>query len=489
MSNGDLNKVDINSDREAIEKFLSPIKGHLSLKNGELHFFAKADMGYIERFQSTLDMGKFNFRKISLYVSENQDNLFPPSEAQRKTEYNTFVAKYNKKQIVYWKKAIFLERKILEFKKGSPQNNVHVAFEECYKFFEALKIDEKPSNEAVLALISSCQKLTGALSQLDHKDTKGNQELLNAILSLKNNMRSSLIQSNGKTLKGGIPDKISHLKEADQALLKVELKKMREALLKKHFHMRIEEDRAALKLLRERLEAKEKSGQPFTEKEFLKRQLKRWERKLDQGKPISIPKWYHMTSAVGQQKRILNSEIKYMKKRDKPGAYVANYPVKEYGDFGIVLSRHIEKTSVYDNTGKKKLYPKYSFEKGIEKAKYSDHEKLRKLDSGQPRIWLGFRRGEDTLKNETEGTIGIPIYQKQRVEETDKPLNYYSNTTLAYIYARGQTSSVHKDIENFAKEHRIQVIKQSEAEALWLLIDETFNLTFPKDWEGKIKKI
>ena len=94
---------DINSiDRDAIGKFLSPHeKGFLTLKNGEIHFVSTLEMGTVEKIKSSFN--KTSFKKISLYVRQNQETLFPasPEGKTRKLQFNNAIVQFNKKEFVY----------------------------------------------------------------------------------------------------------------------------------------------------------------------------------------------------------------------------------------------------------------------------------------------------------------------------------------------------------------------------------------------------
>lgn len=368
------------------------------------------------------------------------------------------------------------------FRLMNPLDRCKLAFEEILK-------EDLPSKKSIRALIESCRNLIQYLTLLEGKDSKGQLELFDSILQLKNQIRASLIAPGTKTLKGPKPNKIKYLNEKDQTLLRRELKSIRENILKNYFHVRLIEDWKIVKALKEHLEAKELKGEFIHEKQFLKQQLRIWERKLEQGKPISIPKWYHLTESEETQKKIVEFHILFMKKRDYPGAFVSSYPAEEFGAFAIVLSNYIEKTSVQEAESKKKIYPKYTFALDLESIKYSDRQEiLQGIKQQQPKIWMGFQKGRNTMQDGcNKGTEGIPILKSKRVQ--DGGVCYYEDTSLSFIYMKGQRLALEEEMKKYARENRITYLRYSEAQALWNFIDEILAFTLPNNFKGKIKQI
>lgn len=361
--------------------------------------------------------------------------------------------------------------------------------ESCKLAFEEIQSESANSKINIVSLIDKCKKLTQFINLIDEKEFQDKLEMCDSILKIKNQMRATLIFPNDKTLKGPAPDKICYLDIEDQFLLKKELKTIREVVLKKYFHDRLIKDSRTLKALKMHLEAKAINGEYICQETFLKWQLKKWKKKLGQGKPISIPKWYHLTDDFEKQKKIVASHILYMKKRDYPGAFVSSYPPEEFGSFAIVLSSYIETTGIRTEQQKKKIYPKYSFALDIENIKYSNcQEALQGVKQNQPKIWMGFQKGCNTmLEGSTEGTEGIPILKPKNVQEGG--INYYEDTSLSFIYMQEENLNLEEEMRQYARENRISHLSYSEAQALWKLIDEALVFTLPSSWKGKIKQI
>jgi hypothetical protein len=216
---------------------------------------------------------------------------------------------------------------------------------------------------------------------------------------------------------------------------------------------------------------------------IVQRQIDRWEKKHKEGKPISIPKWYHCTPDASDQKMIVESEILYAHKKDYGGAFVANYPEVSYGKYVIGLDSRIEKTGTNNGTVPPKC-SKNTYHKVIE---YNDEEVLA-TSWETSLVWMGFQRGSDTVDTLTKrGTKGIPLYRKTIIE-SDRALEYYEGP-IAFLSRQKyweEWPNVCDETRETARINRLQFIPYDEVLQLQQLITNTFALTFPKYWQGKI---
>lgn len=147
---------------------------------------------------------------------------------------------------------------------------------------------------------------------LDDKITKKEKKTLNAVIAFKNETRASFFPAKAKPLKGPSSKPIvsNAATEDEKDGLRTTLKEVRAAALKKYFHSRLESDQEQLDSLKWRFETKKDS---FKKTDFLEGQLNRWQKKIDEGKPIAIPKLYHCTKTADTVEKIFDTSILYMK--------------------------------------------------------------------------------------------------------------------------------------------------------------------------------
>lgn len=381
-------------------------------------------------------------------------------------------------------------------------------FAECQSQYVAL--NSKSSEKAVrgladqLAILALCVGGWEMSSKVNKAQYKKDKQLLNDILNFKNEVRAACLDKGEKALKGNYASGTKLLKKNDQELLRAPLKDVRTSVLKKYFSARLEMDGKKLANLQARFLENQGKG-VFTDEDslFLDSQLKRYQRKLDSGKPIAFPKWFHCTKTDDTLKKILDTYILYMHKGMFPGSFVANLPELDiYGNYCIVLSDHIEKTATRNpgDKNKKLVLPTPTKMDGKFEGKitFSDvsiapEDNDYKNHQAGVGIWLGFQRGAATLNPLTKwGTDGIPLKCKERVN-THKPLSYYKDTTVAGVVFREDkfASTMEKNanakaFSNIANAARVQHMKFDEEEALRALVNATFVCTLPKAWDGKL---
>ena len=178
-------------------------------------------------------------------------------------------------------------------------------FNECEKIFTELQ--NTPSNEIIENLIIHCSHLAQALHQLNSNED--NSIIINKILNFKNNVRAYCLPAGIKPLKGLMKDQIPQsLDSSYQINLQKELKEIRAVALEKHFASRLAQDHNTLRQLKNKFASQNNFWLNHKEKDFVANQLERWEMKLIQGKPISIPKWYHCTKNPDIQRAIIETE-------------------------------------------------------------------------------------------------------------------------------------------------------------------------------------
>lgn len=364
---------------------------------------------------------------------------------------------------------------------GNPKSEGATSLKNAFENCKNAYVNIKKSPEK---FIKECSKLSSLIAAEEENET-----LLNEILNFKNEVRAACLPANEKALKGPSSFAKVKLDPQDQDALKVELKKIREAALKKHFKVRLEKDEKQLNQLKEQWEIL-KVGKSKDETKFVDSQLKRWEKKLKEGKPLSLPKWTHFTGSDAVRELILKSGVLFDDKT-MGGAFVASPPAFGYGQFGLTFSSHIEDTATNDPIDKK-VYPIVTNRENIHGIQFDDENQPAMIGeiSGIriiPTLWLGFQRGKNAPDGEK---IGIPI-NRQKTIESAQALNYYKDTTLSYIFNmkdETQAASVDetKESRGFALKNRVQLLNQDDENALRDLISATFTLTLQTDWEKNV---
>lgn len=502
---------------DAIKAFLdeknkpsSSSKGRLIIQKNEIYFRNKSSISFIVRFQAKLGFGNVSLQKIASKINRQREALFAskPEEmkinSQIRDEFNSFIVSYNKNRTLCWKKAKCIKElsinSVSKLDFAAPLTNEHMFkiienhFKKCKQAFSTL--NKNHPNELIDAFDTLSLALEGwepTLKQDNKKKYRMEKKLLNEILNLKNEVRSACMPARDKPLKGSQTFANKLLDTSHQQKLNEVLKSVRRKILKKHFNERLDNDAKKLAELQMRfIENKEKNI--FKNQEvFLESQLEKWQKKIDNGKPISIPKWYHCTKNHSMLQKILDTFILYMHKGAFPGCFVANLPEHRYGNFCIAMSEYIEITGTKNPKSKNPVYPHYSqllegqdypiFYSDTPKAPQNSGYKNNQQGVG---IWFGFQRGAKTLNRATGfGREGIPLKCLNRLN-TRKPLSYYKDTTVSFIFGCFKDDTI--NIQSIGKKRRIQVLSFDEQEALRSLINATFICTLPKSWENKLKQ-
>ncbi len=415
---------------------------------------------------------------VAKFIRKNQDTCF--ADTIEKTAYNDFIISYNDKQCIYWKKAKKIKNLVNQ--PVLTRDEAHQAIKQHLGACKLLIND--PSQHALLAQTCEELKSTVALWQLDSTISKDEKKTLNDILALKNQIRNSLFPQKNSPLKGIQTAQIqTNLSDQDKTNLRKTLKDMQRACLRKYFNERLKADKFQLDALKNRFQLHGASS--FSESQFLQNQLDLWQKKLNEGKPIAIPKWYHCTKASDTMDTILKTDILFMHQGAYPGAFVSNKPEHlSYGSYCFMLSEHIEKTATKQKGRNTPLYPKQSSFYG--EIHYNNTPKIAKSSSrinnqGDVSIWLAFQRGYHTFNSNTRrGTEGIPICRDARIQSGN--LKYYQDTTVGFIYSSNEDPALQK----IGQDRRVQVITYNEATALQTLINATFCCTLPADWKHNI---
>lgn len=464
----------------------------LYIKNNQLLY--GADLGCMTLFAAKLGFGSAAMSNVSKFIKDNKDTCL--TDDKMITDYNAFITSYNDKQHICWKKAKKIKKIAIKafdsginFDYGSRDGMHQLIKHHLSNCADLLKNPNLDENLGVL--IESCQNLKNSVDcwTLDSQITKEEKQTLNEILQFKNEARNTFFPAKDKPLKGpACEPKALRAPQEDKDIFRQELKELRRAVLTKYFHERLELDGAKLAQLRIRFN--ENKGN-LPEEQFLSDQLDRWQKKLDQGKPIAIPKWYHCTKTPLVIDSIINTDILYKHDGMYPGVFLANLPEHGYGQHCLMISDHIEKTGTKESGSDLPIYPKFSKMSQPSAIRYSDtpvapeNSALNNNQDGLG-IWFGFQRGKNS-----GGTAGIPIQKMKRVN--DGGLKYYKDTTLGFIYSNKDPYSYHqnnnpKELEPIGQKYRVQVIQQKEAEAMRTLINATFFCTLPTSWEGNLQQ-
>lgn len=463
----------------------------LYIKNDQLVY--DADIGCMTLFAAKLGFGSAAMSNVSRFIKEHKGDCL--KDKQNITDYNTFLESYNDKQCICWKKAKKIKQAVVQVfnppsdfdmtKKEDVYQVVKLNLANCNALLEDLE-------DNFQELLISCQDLSLSLESwiVEGKVTPEEKQTLNEILLFKNKARSIIFPPKDKPLKGtlGKFNPLISTSQDDKETLKALLKDIRRSTLTKYFHERLGLD--GLKLTELRIRFNENKG-TLEEPKFLEEQLDRWQKKLDQGKPIAIPKWYHCTKHLDTLKTILNGHILYAS-GCYPGVFVSNRPevngVGGYGDFCMAISEHIEKVGTKE-PGKGTVYPKHSqmnqntaYPIHFSDTPLAPQDNAMKNNQEGVGIWFGFQRGAHTLNLSKSilGTAGVPLERMERIKNGS--LKYYRDTTLAFVF------DIHdqKGTQKLGQEKRVQVVTYKQAEAMRTLINATFHCTLPSDWQGKL---
>ncbi len=460
-------------NHQSLNAFLLDSNSHhrLHVKNNALRY--DANVGCFTLFAAKLGFGSASMSNVAKFIRKNQDTCF--CKNVNIETYNAFIASYNDKQSICWKKAKKVKTITACAEDLDPHARVKQHLANC-------KILAKRSD--VEALTEHCTALSESLKnwQIGDEITKKEKKTLNKVIAFKNQTRASFLPQKDKPLKGGTVKPIAINEPTED--LSCQLKEIRATTLKKYFSKRLEADQEQLDSLKWRFETNKDS---FQKVEFLEGQLDRWQKRIDQGKPIAIPKWYHCTKTAETTEKILDTSILYMKQGAYAGAFVSNRPeVETYGNYCLMLSDRIEKTGTKEPGSKDPVYPKQSNFCDTY-LHYSDTPVPSKDQSFIPlqdfiSIWLGFQRGKKTLSFWTGwGTEGIPMERQGQIKNGN--LKYYKDTSVAFIFSQDDDPT----LTQVGQQTRVPVLKYDEAEALRSLISATFYFTLPSDWEGNIK--
>ncbi len=480
----------------------------LYIENNELKF--GADLGCMTLFAAKLGFGNAAMSNVSKFIKTNKATYLKDDQAY--TDYNTFISAYNDKQCLCWKKAkkvknavvqVFQEDPNKAFDYGSREGMLQLVnhhLENCKTLLNSSNFEKKFADFA-----DACQMLNYTLDTWELKDpiTKEEKQAINEILNFKNAARSTIFPAKGnQPLKGDghVYNPLNSVKKEDKDALKTTLSEIRTNVLKKYFRERLELDGGKLAQLVQRF--KENEG-TLPEADFLRDQLARWQKKIDHGKPIAIPKWYHCTKTLNVLTNILDTHLLYAS-GCFPGVFVSNRPevngVGGYGDYCLTISEHIEKVGTKEpgkpgilGKAKQTVYPKYSQMNQSHQypIHYSDiplapQDNVLQNNQDQIGIWFGFQRGAHTLAHNPTlgmriGTEGVPLERIERIKNGS--LKYYKDTTLCYIFKIYDEPS----LNTMAEKRRVQVVSYKQAEAMRTLINGTFHCTLPASWQGNLQ--
>lgn len=499
----------------AIQQFLSQSGNHnrvLCIKNGSLTFESKKKVGRWTLFLAKLGFGNASMRKVADFINRNWYNIFN-SNPKSITPLNDFIRRYNKQQIICWKKASSILRwpltlplsptpspptspspvrplrpsdpslnkdtnttfpsqppknppttlpdlnseDLKHYNGSDPLTIARQQYEELRILFENVK--EFNDDDMILDLTNACALLNASLEDLNPKSKKTNKPVIQNLLILIRKIK--IWNKNGPKNPG----------------LSEVLKELRTTALKKHFLKRLDPLATKVSQLKERFEAhKHHLSNPD---QFLEKQLEHWDKKLANGKPIAIPKWYHCTK-IENVGSILDSSIKYLQQKLYPGAFVSNKPeFGKYGEQGFALSEHIEKTATRDPITRKKhaIFPKYSNQTGtIHYGPVADNlEQMYINKQASTEIWLGFQIDPTGIK-------------MQRPNKSTDPLGYYKDTTIAFLFWHTNVvpSTDIANLKSIASARKLQAISTTELDALRELINCTFPCNLPKEWQGNL---
>lgn len=461
------------------------------LKNDQLMY--DADIGCMTLFAAKLGFGSAAMSNVSRFIKENKDDCLKDKNSI--TNYNTFIDSYNDKQSICWKKVKKIKQAVVKVFNPAPDFDYNKK-ENVYQLVKLhlgncnalLNVDLE---ENFAELLDSCQTLSLSLESwiIEGKVSPEEKKTLDEILAFKNKARSIIFPAKEKPLKGTIGkfNPLISTSQEDKDTLHALLKDIRRATLTKYFHERLELD--GLKLTELRTRFNENKG-TLNEPQFLEAQLDRWQKKLDQGKPIAIPKWYHCTKQLDTLGKILDTHILYAS-MGYPGVFASNRPevngVGGYGDFCLAMGDHLEKVGTKE-PGSGTVYPKYSKKNQSYTApiQYSDvplapQDNALKNNQEGIQLWVGFQRGAHTLNPHTQyGTAGVPLERMERIK--NGCLKYYKDTTLSFVFDIHDQAGTQK----LGQQKRVQVITYAQEEALRSLINSTFHCTLPTEWQNKM---
>ena len=415
----------------------------LMVRDQEVVVVNKKDIDSSTLFKAKFGFGKASLRCVSKWVIHNKDQM----ESGTHARFNRYVKTYNKNQAIWKKGKTNSPKPLTDF---SQKNSVDYQAEALFVEVQS-QYRNQSGNVDLESLIEKIDHLATSIMWLDREDKKSNKALLLDILKLK--------------------AKIKHC-FADNAELKDSLKNLQSSVLKMHFAKRLDRMDTMLTHLENRFDMhKEMFG---NHQEFIENQLQIWRTRLNAGKPISIPKWYHCTKTSALVITIADSRIKYMHKGAFPGAFVSNKPETTYGNYGIAMSDTIEKTGTRVRNKKYAKLPKKSSWLGnVKFGEVHDDDDLEfKNKQHSTTTWLGFQKRS-----------GIPLKKSKKI---NNPLIYYKDTSVAYIFYQSTSQDI-KKIEAFGKKRKISVISYDQIQALRSLINATYELALPECWEGNIR--
>lgn len=467
----------------------------LYIKNDQLMY--DANIGCMALFAAKLGFGNAAMCNVSKFIKKNNTECL--KDRNTIADYNAFIASYNDKQCIGWKKAKKIKDIAVKVFIPDPDFSL-TKNEDIYKLIKhnlencnafAL-LNAEDLEESFPQFLDACQTLSLSLEEwvTEGKVSKEEKKTLNEILEFKNRARSIAFPANDKPLKGSTANynPLNNVSKDDKKTLSQLLKNIRTTTLKMYFRERLDLDEKKLVELRMRFD--ENKG-TLAEPQFLEDQLDRWQKKLEQGKPIAIPKWYHCTKQLDTLRTILDTQILYAS-GCFPGVFVSNRPevngVGGYGDYCLVISDHIEKVGTKEPT-KGTVYPKYSQMNQTSEypVRFSDtplapQDNAMKDNQEGVGIWFGFQRGAvHGFDPHTKlGKSGVPLERMNRIKNGS--LKYYKDTTLAYVFDIHNSDATKK----MAPKRRVQVVTYKQAEAMRTLINSTFHCTLPSDWEGKL---
>lgn len=432
-----------------IHSFLSN-KDHsqiLIVKDKKVAIVKKADVNKFTLLRAKLGFGgKASVKSVSNWVKKNSDEMDSGTHAR----FNRYTKTYNEGK-VFWKRGKTVTPAPLSKEDYSKKNPVDYQAEAL--FIEILsQVKKKPADDELDPLIETINQLGKAILWLDPIDKKRNKELFIQILKMKAEMKH---------------------RWSNNPELKESLKDLQTSVLRMHFYKRLNQMDTALTQLEMRFELHEDALDPHSD--FIKNQLVEWRSQLNKGKLISIPKWFHCTKTSDLVTIIADSRIKYLHKGAYAGAFVSNRPETGYGSFGVAMSDNIEKTATRRKNKPPKLPKQSQFNGDIRYGEVNDNDSPALINKQEATwVWLGFQKKS-----------GICL-KKRKIEK--RPLNYYKDNTVSYIFHYNANQSAIDQLEAFGKKRKIKVVSYEELNALRTLINTTYELSLPERWEGNIKR-
>lgn len=445
-------------------------------KKGAVHLVNREDLSWFTLFKARcFGSGKAALCEVVKCLNEQSIDPFAKNKAVEAT-FQAFLHQYNADRCLGGKVCDDLVI-VTPIRTLAASQTIEVAFKNCQDTFAAVKQD--PST--IQALIDACEILSHKAATLNKADAH-----LEPILDFKNSVRAYCLPQGKQALKGTEKGRINvALSDTDAEALRKQLKAIRREVLHTRFAQELMASEREIKLLKKTLE----SYHPSDKKKYLKKYIKRQEKKVMEGKPKLHPKWYHCTKAADAHESILKTHIRF----DTSGCFFGNYPVPGYGNFAIAMNARMESECSQDPVAGK-IYPIQTNWLYGDSIVYSDQEEAYQKEP-IPEIWLASLKGRASYKNRVAKPnewIGIAIKQEEKMTSS---FGYYESV-VSHIFVRDDKwasgiplqQSDHTKTRQTAKALRVPILKVEQAGWIQELVQYTFALTLQKDWAGNIKE-